>query len=63
MNLLQEAILDRLWARYERAFGVPPPMRSASLVDAIAFLRAALDTPAANGPSGESQETSIPIAA
>ncbi len=63
MNLLEEAILDCLWARYVRAFGAPPPIRSASLDDAIAFLRTALETRAAGGASCETPATPTPIAA
>ncbi len=39
MTLLQEATLDRLWAKYEHRFGHPPPIGSADIDDAIAILR------------------------
>ena len=39
MTLLQEATLDRLWAKYEHRFGQPPPIESAGFDEAIAVLR------------------------
>ena len=45
MSMMQEAVLDRLWTRYENRFGHPPPITSASFDDAIAAIRRALDEP------------------
>lgn len=39
MTLLDQITLERLWAKYEKRFGAPPPLRSASIPEAIAFLR------------------------
>lgn len=39
MTLLQEATLDKLWAKYEHRFGHPPPIGSAGFEEAIALLR------------------------
>lgn len=63
MSLLQEAILNRLWARYEREFDAPPPIRAASFDDAIASLRAALATRAARRPARGRQAGPAPLAA
>lgn len=58
MTLLQEATLDRLWAKYEHRFGHPPPIDSADIEDAIALLRKELAAPhagvshALTGPHG-----------
>ncbi len=49
MTLLQEATLDRLWAKYEHRFGHPPPIRSADIDDAIALIRQELAAPASRG--------------
>jgi hypothetical protein len=46
MTLLQEATLDRLWAKYEHRFGHPPPIGSADIEDAIALIRKELAAPA-----------------
>ena len=45
MTLLQEATLDRLWAKYEHRFGHPPPIGSADIDDSIALLRKELAGP------------------
>lgn len=45
MTLLQEATLDRLWAKYEHRFGRPPPIGSIDIDDAIALLRKELAEP------------------
>lgn len=42
MTLLDQVMLDRLWANYEKRFGAPPPIATASVSEAIAFLRAEL---------------------
>ncbi len=44
MSLLQETVFERLLPRYERAFGAPPPFRSASLDEVIAHMRDRLAT-------------------
>ncbi len=45
MTLLQEATLDRMWAKNEHRFGHPPPIGSADINDAIALLRKELAEP------------------
>jgi hypothetical protein len=39
MDILQESLFLRLLARYERTFGEAPPFRTASLGDAIDYMR------------------------
>lgn len=51
MSLLQEAVLDRLWTKYEHRFGHPPPIETAGFDEAIAILRKVLAEPQAQ-PSG-----------
>jgi len=52
MSLLQEAALDRLWVRYEKAFGAPPPIQTATIDETIAYLRDALGPGHGAGRSG-----------
>ena len=49
MTLLQEATLDRLWAKYEHRFGHPPPIGSADIEDAIALIRKELAASTSGG--------------
>jgi len=49
MTLLQEATLDRLWAKYEHRFGHPPPIGSADFEDAIALIRKELAASTSSG--------------
>ncbi len=63
MSLLQEATLDRLWARYEREFGAPPPIQSATLDEAIAYLRDALEARRARRPERAAAAAQLPLAA
>lgn len=51
MSLLQEAILERLWSRYESRFGAPPPISNADFDEAIALIREKL----AEVPAGVAQ--------
>jgi len=39
MDILQETLFRRLLDRYERTFGELPPFRTATLDDAIAYMR------------------------
>ena len=63
MSLLQKATLDRLWARYERAFGAPPPIQSATIDEAIAYLRDALDACRTREPRRAAVLAQLPLAA
>ena len=63
MSLLQEATLDRLWARYEREFGAPPPIQSATLDEAIAYLRNALEACRTRRPDRAAVTADLPLAA
>ena len=63
MSLLQEATLDRLWARYERAFGAPPPIQSATIDEAIAYLRDALEARGTREPKRAAVTADLPLAA
>lgn len=42
MSLLEEAIFERLYPRYARAFGEPPPFQTAKLDEAVAYMRSRL---------------------
>ena len=64
MTLLQEATLDRLWAKYEHRFGHPPPIGSADIDDAIALLRKKLaepQQPVSHNLSGRNGLTDIAV--
>ncbi len=63
MSLLQEVILDRLWSRYEREYGAPPPIGTANLDDAITWLRAALEARSGRGLGGGASMQPEPRAA
>ena len=63
MSLLQEATLDRLWARYEREFGAPPPIQSATIDEAIAYLRDTLEARGIREPMRAAVAVPLPLAA
>ena len=42
MSGLDEALFERLYPRYRQTFGEPPPLRAASLDEAVAFMRSRL---------------------
>jgi len=60
---VQEATLDRLWARYERAFGAPPPIQSATIDEAIAYLRDAFEACRTREPRHAAVTAHPPLAA
>lgn len=42
MSLLEEAVFERLYPKYRRTFGEPPPVQAARVDEAIAFMRSRL---------------------
>lgn len=42
MSLLEKAIFERLYPRYQRAFGEPPPFQTADVDEAVAYMRSRL---------------------
>lgn len=63
MSLLQEATLDRLWARYEREFRAPPPIQSATIDEVIAYPRDALEARRTGGLKRAAVAAPLPLAA
>jgi hypothetical protein len=59
MSLLQEATLDRLWAKYEHRFGHPPPIDSADFEEAIAIIRKELASQAPRTRKAISHDLSV----
>lgn len=42
MSALQEAIFERLYGKYQRTFGEPPPFQVATVDEAVAYMRSRL---------------------
>lgn len=49
MDLLDEIRLERLWAKYVRTKGCPPPIQAMDLQAAIAFLQKEVSGPQIHG--------------